>query len=92
MPSPFPGMDPFIESQIWEDFHHAWSLRRPLPPVPIPLAGADPDVTLDLQAMFTTVYDRAGYDYSLNYRQALVPPLSDADQAWAQQLLGHGAL
>ena len=21
MPSPFPGMDPFIESQKWEDFH-----------------------------------------------------------------------
>ena len=21
MPSPFPGMDPFIESQMWEDFH-----------------------------------------------------------------------
>ncbi|MDX1929007.1 MAG: DUF4058 family protein [Pirellulaceae bacterium] len=21
MPSPFPGMDPFIESQSWEDFH-----------------------------------------------------------------------
>ena len=22
MPSPFPGMDPFIESQAWETFHH----------------------------------------------------------------------
>ena len=22
MTSPFPGMDPFIESQIWTDFHH----------------------------------------------------------------------
>lgn len=21
MPSPFPGMDPFIEAQVWEDFH-----------------------------------------------------------------------
>ena len=21
MPSPFPGMDPFIEGQDWEDFH-----------------------------------------------------------------------
>jgi len=21
MPSPFPGMDPFIENQKWEDFH-----------------------------------------------------------------------
>jgi hypothetical protein len=71
---------------------YAWSLRQPLPPVPIPLAGADPDIVLDLQAMFTTVYDRAGYDYSLNYRHALMPPLSDADQAWAQRLLGQGAL
>jgi Protein of unknown function (DUF4058) len=71
---------------------YAWSLRRPLPPVPIPLAGTDPDVVLDLQAMFTTVYDRAGYDYSLNYRHALMPSLSDADQVWAQQLLGRGAL
>jgi len=22
MPSPFPGMDPFIESRVWKDFHH----------------------------------------------------------------------
>jgi hypothetical protein len=71
---------------------YAWSLRRPLPPVPIPLAGPDPDVVLDLQAIFATVYDRAGYDYSLDYRHALVPPLSEADQAWAQQLLVQGAL
>ena len=21
MPSPFPGMDPFIERQVWQDFH-----------------------------------------------------------------------
>ena len=21
MPSPFPGMDPFIEGQMWQDFH-----------------------------------------------------------------------
>ncbi len=25
MPSPFPGMDPHIESWIWEDFHARWS-------------------------------------------------------------------
>ncbi len=24
MPSPFPGMDPFIESQCWRDFHTAF--------------------------------------------------------------------
>ncbi len=24
MPSPFPGMDPFIEGQAWEEFHTAF--------------------------------------------------------------------
>ena len=26
MPSPFPGMDPFLESQEWEDFHASMNL------------------------------------------------------------------
>lgn len=67
---------------------YAWSLRRPLPQIPIPLAGDDPDVLLDLQAIFNTVYDRAGYDYSLDYRRPVVPPLREADADWAKQLLG----
>jgi hypothetical protein len=66
---------------------YPWSLRQPLPQIPVPLAGNDPDVILDLQSIFNTVYDRAGYDYSLNYRHPAEPPLSDADAVWAQQLL-----
>jgi hypothetical protein len=65
----------------------AWSLRQPLPPLPIPLSGDDPDVVLDLQAIFNTVYDRAGYDYSLDYRHPIEPPLSDADASWVQQVM-----
>jgi len=67
---------------------YPWSLRRPLPPIPVPLAGADPDVTLDLQAVLNMVYDRARYDYSLDYERPVEPPLSEADAAWAQELLG----
>jgi hypothetical protein len=63
------------------------SLRQPLPTVPIPLATGDPDVMLDLQAVFTIAYDRAGYDYSLDYRRPVVPPLGEADAAWAQEIL-----
>ena len=70
---------------------YAWLLPQPLPPIPVPLTEADPDIVLDLQTICTTVYDRAGYDYSLNYRHALEPSLSKADQAWAQQLLVRGA-
>jgi Protein of unknown function (DUF4058) len=66
---------------------YPWSLRQRLPVIPVPLAGDDPDVLLDLQAVFDTVYDRAGYDYSLDYRHPVGPPLADEDIAWVQQLL-----
>ena len=65
---------------------YAWELRRPLPPIPVPLAETDPDAVLDLQALFTTVYARAGYDYSLNYRRTIAPPLSEGDRVWVQQV------
>ncbi len=67
---------------------YAWSLRQPLPRIPVPLAGSDPDATVQLQAIFTSVYDRAGYDYSLDYRAAIEPSLAEHDAAWARGLLG----
>jgi hypothetical protein len=66
---------------------YAWNLRDPLPPVPIPLAAGDGDVLLDLQQVFTTVYDRAGYDYTLDYTAPLARSLPDPDSAWADALL-----
>jgi hypothetical protein len=64
-----------------------WTLRQPLPTIPIPLADGDPDVPLALQAALTTLYDRAGYDYSLNYSGDVDPPLPDADLTWCQDIL-----
>jgi hypothetical protein len=66
---------------------YAWPLPHLLPVIPIPLAGEDPDVFLDLQTAFTTVYDRAAYPYTLDYRRPVEPPLSDADAAWVQEML-----
>ncbi len=66
---------------------YAWPLRQPLPPIPVPLTGDDPDRALDLQAVFNAVYERAGYDYSLDYRHPVEPPLSDADAAWVRASL-----
>lgn len=70
---------------------YGWSLRDPLPSIPIPLAEPDPDVLLDLQEVFTTTYDRAGYDYALNYRAAVRPPLSADDAAWVTERLASFA-
>ncbi len=66
---------------------YPWTLRQPLPAIPVPLAWGDPDVVLDLQEIFNTVYDRAGYDYSLDYTRSIEPPLSDADAGWVQKIL-----
>jgi hypothetical protein len=70
---------------------YAWSLRQRLPAIPVPLAGDDEAVALDLQPVLNVVYDRAGYDYSLDYRGPVDPPLSEADAAWAKQVLEAGA-
>jgi hypothetical protein len=66
---------------------YSWSLRCPLPAVPIPLGPSDADATLDLQAAFTAAYDAAGYDYSLDYSRPVEPPLSAEDAAWVQEVL-----
>jgi hypothetical protein len=70
---------------------YTWLLRQRLPMIPVPLSAGDEDVILDLQAVFDTVYDRAGYDYSLDYRRPIEPPLSEADAAWVREALSTAA-
>jgi hypothetical protein len=66
---------------------YAWKLRDRLPAIPIPLAGEDPDVEIDLQLAFSTTYDRAGYDYALDYRRPVLPRLDDAAADWVRTVL-----
>jgi hypothetical protein len=66
---------------------YAWTLRDRLPVVPVPLADGDPDVSLDLQAAFTTTYDRAGYDYALDYSQAVRPSLEASTAEWVRSVV-----
>jgi hypothetical protein len=66
---------------------YAWGIRQPLPMIPVPLREGDEDVELELQTAFTTVYDRARYHLSIDYSAALEPPLTEADQSWARELL-----
>ena len=61
-------------------------LRDRLPVVPVPLAGADPDVLVDLQDLLHRTYDEAGYAKYI-YEQAPQPPLASADDVWARGML-----
>lgn len=59
------------------------TVRQPLPRMKIPLAGDDPDVVLDVQAVIEQTYDAGRYRERLDYGKPCMPPLDEGDQAWA---------
>jgi Protein of unknown function (DUF4058) len=61
--------------------------QRSVPPIPVPLAKPDPDLTLDLQPLIDAIYSRYRYEQSIDYTRPLDPPLA-ADQArWLKEQL-----
>lgn len=62
-------------------------LQERLPVVGIPLKESDPDVALDLQQVLDTVYNRAAYDRTIDYRRPPEVPLTRKHAAWANRLL-----
>jgi hypothetical protein len=66
---------------------YLFNLPDMIPQFPLPLRGGDAEPIVDLQALLNTVYDRAAYDFRIDYTAAPVPPLSEADATWADSLL-----
>lgn len=66
-----------------------WPLRQPLPTLPVPLRDPDPDLMIDLAAVFTTAYDRGRFGRRLNYQKPPQLPLRGADQRWAASVLSR---
>ncbi len=67
-------------------------LREPLPCIPVPLAGEDPDVLLDVQIAANRVYHEGPYRRMVDYSVEPDPPLSEEDAAWADGLLRAAGL
>lgn len=63
------------------------ALSQRLPQVGIPLSAPDPDVTLDLPAIFTQCYDNGGYGDLVDYRQSPPVSLTPEEAAWVDGLL-----
>jgi hypothetical protein len=51
------------------------------------LADGDPDVVLDLQAVFNRCYDEGAYARRLDYRREPMPPLQGEDVMWGDEVL-----
>ena len=66
---------------------YLFNLPDMIPQFPLPLRGGDAEPIVDLQALLNGVYDRAAYDFRIDYTTVPVPPLSEADAAWADSLL-----
>ena len=66
---------------------YSWTLRQPLPTIQIPLAADEPMIPINLQAVYTSVYDRWGYDYSLDYQRDIAPKMSESDADWVRETL-----
>lgn len=72
----------FPRADLWD-----FTIRDPLPGIPIPLAENVPDAILPFRACIDRAYDEGSYDTELDYESPLTPRLSKADAAWARELL-----
>lgn len=68
------------------------TIRLRLPRIPVPLAEGDPDVVLDLQAVFNRCYDEGAYARRIDYRREPPIPLEGEDEEWADKLLREKGL
>ena len=72
----------------WMDYTlYPVDVRETLPCIPVPLAGQDPDVPLDLQTAAQRAYREGPYARALDYTRPAEPPLADDDAACADALL-----
>jgi len=72
---------------------YRWTVRDPLPRLPIPLREPDPDILIDLAALVNRVYDLGRYSRTLR-RDLPLPEttsLTPEDRAWVESLSRHGA-
>lgn len=72
----------FPKAGMW-----SFSVRDPLPKIPIPISPSVPDVELALRPCLERAYTEGCYDREIDYAQDPHPPLLEADAAWARELV-----
>lgn len=66
---------------------YKFNLQDKVPSFTLPLQPDEQAPVVDLQHLFTEIYERSGYDLKLDYQQDPVPALSDDDADWVTSLL-----
>jgi hypothetical protein len=66
---------------------YAWSLRQPLPVLPVPLRAPDPDIVIALGEVFATAYDRGRFQRRIDYHSHLPAQLRPDEKPWVETVL-----
>ena len=70
---------------------YLFNLPDEIPSFPLPLRIGDVEPIVELQVLVNSVYERAGYDFRINYHNETVPKLSSSEAEWVDRLLrGQG--
>jgi hypothetical protein len=64
-----------------------WTVRQPLPTLPVPLRHPDPDIQINLAEVFDTAYERGRFFRRIAYTESMPAFMSEADRAWAKGLM-----
>lgn len=82
-----------MRSGVWQSAEmYPFPLHRRLPRCRIPLRAPDPDVGLDLPAVFTKVYDISGAAYEIDYQQPPKTTLNSEEAIYVDTLLREKGL
>jgi Protein of unknown function (DUF4058) len=66
---------------------YGFNLPESIPCFPLPLKNPEESIAINLQNILEALYERAGYEYRIDYQQPVPPPaLSPANQIWIAQL------
>lgn len=84
-----------VVSRAWQRPHvevYCLGVRQPIPAFPVPLRRGETEPALELNQLLHELYDRAGYDLTVDYKRPPTPPLPEADVQWADALLHSAGL
>ena len=72
----------YPQAEVWP-----FSIREPIPTLPIPLKPEDGETPLDLQNCVTEIYNTNRYAMRIDYSRPQTPPFAESDEDWAAKLL-----
>lgn len=81
-----------IAARPWDVWVRPWTVRDPIPQLPVPLAPGAPSLRLDLQSIYARAYRNAACRKLIDYQRNPEPSLRTEDHEWLDTLLQRAGL